>query len=47
LIEVRFATISDVAMKRATDVSETNLTWTWTTDDDPATGPPWHVHFAQ
>ncbi len=42
-----FATISDVAMKRATDVSETNLTWTWTTDDDPAKGPPWYVHFAQ
>jgi len=42
-----FDAISDVAMKRATDVSETNLTWKWTTDDDPAKGPPWYVHFAQ
>ena len=42
-----FASISDVAMKHATDVSETNLTWTWTSDDDPAKGPPWYVRFAQ
>jgi len=33
-------------MKRATDVSEKNLTWKWTTGDDPATGPPWSVRFA-
>ena len=33
-------------MKRATDVSEKNLTWKWTTGDDPAAGPPWSVRFA-
>jgi hypothetical protein len=31
------------AMKRATDVREDNLTWKWTTGDDPAKGPPWSV----
>lgn len=41
-----FETINDTAMKRATDVSETNLTWQWTTGDDPAKGPPWSVRFA-
>jgi hypothetical protein len=34
------------AMKRATDVREDNLTWKWTTGDDPAKGPPWSVPFA-
>jgi hypothetical protein len=33
-------------MEGATDVSEENLTWKWTTGDDPATGPPWSVRFA-
>jgi hypothetical protein len=42
----RFETIDDAAMKRATDVRETNLTWQWTTGDDPAKGPPWSVRFA-
>jgi hypothetical protein len=41
-----FETINDTAMKRATDVSEENLTWKWTTGDDPAKGPPWSVRFA-
>ena len=34
-----FEAVNDTAMKRATDVSEKNLTWKWTTGDDPATGP--------
>ena len=41
-----FETINDTAMKRATDVREDNLTWKWTTGDDPAKGPPWSVPFA-
>ena len=41
-----FEAVNDTAMKRATDVSEKNLTWKWTTGDDPATGPPWSVRFA-
>ncbi len=35
-----FEAIDDTAMKRATDVRETNLTSQWTTGDDPAKGPP-------
>ncbi len=30
-------------MKNAENVSETNLKWQWTTDGDPAKGPPWLV----
>jgi hypothetical protein len=41
-----FEAINDTAMKQATDASETNLTWRWTTGDDPATGPPWSARFA-
>ena len=41
-----FEAVNDTAMKRATDVSEKNLTWKWTTGDDPATGPPWSARFA-
>ena len=41
-----FETITDKAMNNATNVSETNLNWEWTTGDDPAKGPPWHVRFA-
>jgi hypothetical protein len=41
-----FETINDTAMKRAIDVREDNLTWKWTTGDDPAKGPPWSVPFA-
>jgi hypothetical protein len=41
-----FETITDRAMKKATKVSETNLNWEWTTGNDPAKGPPWHVRFA-
>jgi hypothetical protein len=41
-----FEAINDTAMKRATDVREDNLTWKWTTGDDPAKGPPWSVPFA-
>jgi hypothetical protein len=40
-----FATITATAMKNATNVSETNLNWKWTTED-PSTGPPWHVRYA-
>jgi hypothetical protein len=40
-----FETINDTAMKQATDVIEENLTWQWTTGDDPATGPPWSARF--
>ena len=38
-----FETISGRAMKNATNVSETNLNWKWTTEDDPSKGPPWRV----
>src|SRR6516165_12003838 len=41
-----FEVINDTAMKQATDVIEENLTWKWTTGDDPATGPPWSARFA-
>src|SRR5262245_64801775 len=33
-----FEKITNAAMKNATDVSETNLNWKWTTDGDPAEG---------
>src|SRR5262250_3296569 len=40
-----FKRITAKAMKNATNVSETNLNWKWTTED-PVTGPPWHVRYA-
>jgi len=40
-----FDTITDAAMKHATDVRETRLEWKWTTED-PTRGPPWHVRYA-
>ena len=41
-----FETITAKAMKNATNVSETNLTWKWTTED-PSKGPPWYIPYAQ
>ena len=40
-----FERITATAMKNATNVSETNLNWKWTTEN-PVTGPPWHVRYA-
>jgi hypothetical protein len=37
-----FETITGTAMKNATNVSETNLDWKWTSED-PSEGLPWHV----
>jgi len=36
-----FKTISDKAMNAATNVSETNLTWKWTTECSPQSIPSW------
>ena len=41
-----FDTITRTAMKRAIDIRETRLDWTWTTED-PTRGPPWHVRYAE
>jgi hypothetical protein len=40
-----FETITGTAMKNATNVSETNLDWKWTSED-PSEGLPWHVRKA-
>jgi hypothetical protein len=40
-----FETITAKAMDNATNVSETNLNWKWTTED-PSRGPPWRVPYA-
>jgi hypothetical protein len=36
-----FKTITDKAMENATSVSETNLTWKWTTECSPQSVPGW------
>jgi hypothetical protein len=36
-----FKTITDKAMENATNVSETNLTWKWTTECSPQSVPGW------
>jgi hypothetical protein len=40
-----FETITGTAMKNATNVSETNLDWKWTSVDS-SEGLPWQVRYA-
>jgi hypothetical protein len=41
-----FETVTDTAMKNATNVSETNLNWKWTTEN-LSKGPPWRIPYAE